>query len=417
MLARLIYQNMGLIRSYFSTLGGSAGRLVISLLYFVSLANALSIGDFGLFAAASAVGVVLSRLVSFGFVSPLYRTATVRPRLIGTYYAGFLLASLLSLPLVALAAWVIFAQFFEGQLPSAAFALIMIAETLLWRSVEVIVIVNNGLRRFGRASMMVVSGTIFRALAAAGFAYFFEHTIMNWAIFYFAANLAAAAVAAMFFLPQRRLRLRPEIYLRHLRDSFWTAGAEILFYIQMELDKLVVLAFGGAELSGLYAIVMRLADLTAIPVRSFNMLFVQRLMRARHVLPSLFQRAGIETLIFAVSVAGFAVMASVLWVYPNILGKNVAIIAGVLAYALLVPGFRNLVEYHSELLYARGQSGVRMINLGLLAAGKILLLALVLAAAPSTRVWLTQLNYVFAALWLGSALLTYSAMRGANGKN
>ena len=83
----------GVLRDYFTAISGSAGRLVFSLAYFVALANTLSIADFGLFATASAAGVMLSRILGFGFISALYRVATIRPRLIGTFTGGFILLS------------------------------------------------------------------------------------------------------------------------------------------------------------------------------------------------------------------------------------------------------------------------------------------------------------------------------------
>jgi O-antigen/teichoic acid export membrane protein len=410
-LANILNTHGGLIRSYVSTLSGSAGRLVISLLYFISLSNSLSISDFGLFAAASAVGVVLSRVASFGFVSPLYRIATVKQRILGTYYAGYLAAVALSLPVLFLSAWVVYILFFESQISPVVFALIIVSEAVFWRSLEVVVIVNNGLGQFGRAAILVVSGTVFRAMAALVFALNTNHGLENWAWLYAAANLFALGLALIVYLPRRRLRLRPRLYLRRIRDSLATAGAEILFYVQMELDKLAVLALAGAELAGIYAILMRLADLTAVPIRSFNMLLVQKLMRTPQMLGSVKMRAMIEALIFAVSLAGLAFFALVLWFYPNALGRNVSLIASVLIFAWAVPGFRNLVEYHAELLYARGQTGIRVINLALLAAAKILSLAFVLSERPDTSIWILQLNLAFALLWAGSMLLTYSAMR------
>ena len=411
MLAGLTQKHGAMLRSYVSTLGGSAGRLVISLLYFVSLANSLSLSDFGLFASASAAGIVLSRIISLGFVSPLYRAATVKPRLLGTYYAGYLAAALLSLPLAALAGWAVFHLFFAGLVTASVFAAVIFTEALLWRSLETIVIVNNGLNRFGRAAMLVVIGTALRAGFAFAFALSADHSLGVWVLFYLAANALSLAAALIFYLPRRRLRYRPRLYARRAMDALWTSGAEILFYIQMELDKVAVLAIGGAELAGMYAIVMRLADLTALPVRAFNMLLVQKMMRTAHMLQSLKTRAGIELLIFAVSAAGLAALAALLWLYPNALGRNVSLVAGVLGLAICVPGFRNLVEYHAELLYARSQTGLRMLNLGLLAAMKMVLLAFVLSGAPETRAWLLQLNLVFALLWACSALLTYSAIR------
>jgi O-antigen/teichoic acid export membrane protein len=410
-LAGILQTHGGLIRSYVSTLGGSAGRLVISLLYFVALSNSLSIGNFGLFAASSAAGVVLSRLVSFGFVSPLYRVATVKPRLLGAYYAGYLAAAAASLPVLLIAAWAVYGIFFATEMSGIAFALIIAAEALLWRGLEVVVIVNNGLNRFGKAAFLVVGGTVFRALAALAFALLADHSLGRWALCYFAANAVALGLALAVYLPRRQLRFRPDLYRRRITDSLATSGAEILFYVQSELDKLAVLAIGGAELAGIYAIVMRLADLTAVPIRSFNMLLVQKLMRTPQTLGSLRLRAAIEALIFLVSLAGLAFFAAVLWVYPSALGRNVSIISALLIFAFAVPGFRNIVEYHAELLYARGQTGIRMLNLALLGAMKMVALAFVLRGGPETGSWLWQMNAAFAVIWASSALLTYGAMR------
>jgi O-antigen/teichoic acid export membrane protein len=96
-LKHLASTNGEVIRAYLSMVGGSAGRLVISLVYFIAIANTLSISEFGLFATASACGIMLSRLLAFGFVSPLYRIATVKTRLLGVYTAGFLGGVVLSL--------------------------------------------------------------------------------------------------------------------------------------------------------------------------------------------------------------------------------------------------------------------------------------------------------------------------------
>ena len=122
--------NLGLVTDYANLMGGSLGRMVLSLAYCVSVANGLTVGDFGLFATASATGVVLSRIASFGFVSPLYRVATGRRRLVGAYTAGFLVALLVSLPVVALAAAAFYAVFFAGEMSLAAFAAVVAEATL-----------------------------------------------------------------------------------------------------------------------------------------------------------------------------------------------------------------------------------------------------------------------------------------------
>lgn len=402
---------LGLLRDYASAISGSAGRLVFSLVYFIALANTLSIAEFGLFATASATGVMLSRILAFGYITALYRTATVRPALIGVFTAGFIAMAVASLPVLGLASLGAHALFFGAEMALPVFLAVIAAEALLWRPVEAVVIVNNGLGRFGRAAVLVILGTVLRAAAAGTLVFLPVHDLAAWSLLYLAANAVSLAIAAAFFYPSCRLRLKPRVYLRRLPDSLYVAGAEILFYLQSEMDKLLVLALGGPHLAGIYAMIMRLVDLTAIPIRTFTMMLVQRLMRAPDLLARAVRRAGIEAAVFVVSTVALGGLALVLHVFPTLLGRNVAEAAPLLALALFVPGLRNLVEYQAELLFARGQTLVRALNLALLAGFKAVLLALVLVRSLEVEQLVLVLNGVFALLYLASALLTYTAMK------
>ena len=97
-----------------------------------------------------------------------------------------------------------------------------------------------------------------------------------WALFYLGATALSFVISFGFFYPRQRIRFRPKLYWRRMADSIYVAGAELLFYLQLEFDKLLVLSIGGPNLAGIYAIVMRLIDLTAIPIRTFTMMLVQR---------------------------------------------------------------------------------------------------------------------------------------------
>ena len=97
--------------------------------------------------------------------------------------------------------------------------------------------------------------------------------------------------------------------------------------------------------------------------------------------------------------------------FPSALGRNVAEAAPLVGLALLVPGLRNLVEYQAELLFARGQMLLRALNLALLAGVKAVLLIWAAGDVADTPDLVLSLNAVFAALYLASALLTYSALR------
>lgn len=410
-LRKLSGNNAGMVRDYLSLFSGSAGRLVVSLVYFIALANTLPTGDFGIFATASGTGVVLSRIVSLGFSSPLYRISTVKPRLLGIYTAGFLVAILVSLPLLALASWLVYFVFFSRDISFLPFAMVVFAEALLWRSAEIVIIINNGIRRFGISAGLVIFGTATRAVAAVLFMWLASaHDIAHWAWWYAAANGVALLVALKFY-PSIRLRFKPMLYMRRLSDAIAVMGAELLFYIQAELDKLLVLTVGGPATAGLYAIIMRLVDLTALPVRSFNMMLVQKLMRTPDMLSSLRMRAGLELAVFAVSVAGLGAMVVFLQIFPNALGSSVAPIVGLLPLVLLVPGFRNLIEYQTEILYARGQSGLRTLSMVLMTAAKAFFVWLLLVNYVDNHDWILGLNVVFAGLYLLSLVFTYTSIR------
>ncbi len=399
------------MRDYFSLFSGSAGRLVVSLLYFIALANTLPTGDFGIFATASGTGVVLSRLVSLGFSSPLYRISTVKPLLLGTYTAGYLAAVLVSLPLFALCSWLVYFVFFSRDISFLPFAVVVIAEALLWRSTEMIIIVNNGLRRFGISALLVIFGTVTRAVAAVLFMFLATtHDVAHWAWWYLAAN-AMALIVALRFYPRVKLRFEPRLYARRISDSIAVMGAELLFYIQSELDKLLVLSIGGPTTAGIYAIIMRLVDLTALPIRSFNMMLVQKLMRTPDMLASLRIRAGLEFAVFAISVAGLGAMVIFLQFFPKALGASVAPIVGLLPLVLLVPGFRNLIEYQTEILYARGQSGLRTLNMVLMTAAKSLFVWLLLIYYGDSNDWIAGLNFVFAGIYILSLVFTYTSIK------
>ncbi|MCX2698768.1 MULTISPECIES: lipopolysaccharide biosynthesis protein [Ochrobactrum] len=410
-LQKLLGSRSAMVRDYFSLFSGSAGRLVVSLLYFVALANTLPTGDFGIFATASGTGVVLSRLVSLGFSSPLYRISTVKPLLLGTYTAGYLAALVLSLPLFALCSWLVYFIFFGRDISFLPFAVVVVAEALLWRSIEMIIIVNNGLRRFGISALLVIFGTTMRAIAAVLFMFFAtKHDVVHWAWWYAGAN-AVGLIFALRFYPRVKLRFEPRLYIRRVSDSIAVMGAELLFYIQSELDKLLVLSIGGPTTAGVYAIIMRLVDLTALPIRSFNMMLVQKLMRSPDMLASLRIKIGLEFAVFVVSVAGLGAMVIFLQFFPTALGASVAPIVGLLPLVLLVPGFRNLIEYQTEILYARGQTGLRTLSMVLMTAAKALFVWLLLLHYGDNNDWIAGLNFVFAGIYVLSLVFTYTSMR------
>jgi O-antigen/teichoic acid export membrane protein len=399
------------IRDYLTIMSGVLGRLVISLVYFLIVANALSVGDFGLFAAAAAVGLVLSRLLAFGFISPTYRVATVKPRLLGAYWGGLILLTALSLPMLAAMAYGVHRNFFADRMTLGVFALVVAAEICGTRIMEFCVISLNGLSRFGLAMRIAVLASALRTVAAVLFLAAGSTSLMAWAWWNVGAALLGAAVALGVFLRGRRLRLVTKLYPRRLRDSLMTAGSEVAFYAQSELDKLVVLTFAGDRAAGIYAIAMRLIDLTAIPVRSFNQMLVQHRMRTGNVDEGARRRWLTEVGIATVSTFGMLAFVVVLMIQPTLLGNNIARAATVLLPMLMIPALRNLVEYHGDLLYARELVTTRFLLLCGLTLVKLALTTVIIAGDPEIAAWAFPLTGVFLVAYIVSAVVTYGRLR------
>jgi O-antigen/teichoic acid export membrane protein len=398
------------ITDYLTITSGVFGRLIVSLVYFLIVANVLGLGDFGVFAAAAAVGLIMSRLLAFGFISPVYRVATVKPRLLGVYLGGLAGLALVSLPVIAAAAWATHGAFFSGRISLLVFLLVVAGEVLGARVMEFSAIALNGLSRFGEAVRLVILASILRTAAAIAFYLFGLRSLEAWAWFNLTAALLGAGIGLLFFMPRVRLRFRPALYPRRLRDAVMTSASELAFYAQAELDKVLVLALAGDRASGIYAIAMRLIDLTAIPIRSFSQMLVQRIMRAAGPKLSLSRCALIEGGVAAISTAGMLGFILILWSDPGLLGANIARAAPILSPMLLIPAFRNLTELHGELLYAREMVTTRLLLLCALTVAKLGLMTLIIADRGDIQDWAMRLTLAFAASYALSAAVTYGRL-------
>ncbi|MDA8870984.1 lipopolysaccharide biosynthesis protein, partial [Rhizobiaceae bacterium] len=342
---RLAALPRNLIQDYAALLVGQVGRLFCSMVYFVLLARALTLEEFGLFATASSIGVVLSRIAGLGFISPLYRVATIRPQLIGAYTAGLLVAVAASLPIVAGIAAILYFALYSGAVSLSTFAIILAAEIIAWRGLEAVIIVQNGIGRFRTGALLSIAGVAIKAVAVLAFVLSGGGDLDRWAPFYLAGISLVLLVGAVRCHPRQKLRWRPKAWVGRIRDALGVSAAEALFYTQSELDKVLVLAIGGEAAAGLYAILMRLVDLTATPMRAANTMIVQAIMRKRKTHANQAPPLWIDPIIALVSVGALIALAVLLWLTPGVLGENITMASAYVLPVLLVPAFRNAIEY------------------------------------------------------------------------
>src|SRR6201996_2818219 len=225
--------------NYLRVFAGTGVRLGLQAVYFFILANTLSLRDMGLFASTSSTGIMIGCFSGLGFSSFAFRAAAGKRRALGGHLATFYVSWLISMPLCLAASLPIFYLLFTTSLSLTAFLLIVAVETGLWRIVEMIHQVNNGLGRYAAGSLVIGMGSALRTAGAVIFAASGQHDVETWAAIYFAFNLVAMALAIVVYQPQTRLRWRSRIFFGRLRDGLLFSVAYCASIAQNEIDKLV----------------------------------------------------------------------------------------------------------------------------------------------------------------------------------
>ncbi len=393
--------------NYLQLLGGSVVRLALSLVYFLALTRSLDLADFGTFASAVVVGVVLSRLAAFGYGANLLQIAAARPRLLGPYLGIYGLWLLASLPVCFALACMVYAVAFDTPGCLGPYLLVIASETVVWRAIDTVSIVNSGLGRFGRATAALNIGIAGRAVGSAAFLALGYHDLNLWSHFYLLANIGALAVVCLAVMPRVRPRYRRGTVLLRWRNALALGGAGLAASAQIELDKLLVFTFGGPVTAGLYAICIRVIEFTAVPIRAFNVLMIQRLLKN----PGSFRGWRVwcrtELAVAFVATAAYAALIEVVHLWPAALGHDIDRAAGLFGLLWAVPALRNLTEYQSELLYANGRMVATLWVAVLLLAVKTGLMAWIFARMGQDLAWVMPMNGVFLATYLLSAFVTY----------
>jgi O-antigen/teichoic acid export membrane protein len=396
--------------NYLQVFAGTGVRLGLQAIYFFILANTLSLHDMGVFASASSTGIMIGCFSGFGFASLAFRASAGKRRALGGYLAVFYASWLIALPLCLAASLPIFYLLFTTSLSLTAFLLIVAVETGLWRIVETIHQVNNGLGRYASASLVISMGSALRTAGAVIFAASGQHDVETWAVIYFAFNLAAMALAIVIYQPRTRLRWRSQIFFGRLRDGLLFSVAYCASIAQNEIDKLVLLSLADQRTVGIYAISTRIIDFTSVPIRSFYVLYSRKLIIESREHNPIGRSLGVELLIALVSTASLAALLAALSIRPDMLGHNVAAAAQLFGVLLAVPAFKNLLEYHSELFFVYQHMTIRAVLSTALVGLKAAALAFLLVHFDNIADWGIWLNAVYLGLYAFSAASVYGVI-------
>ena len=393
--------------NYLQVFAGTGMRLGLQAVYFFVLANTLSLHDMGVFASTSSTGIMIGCFSGFGFSSFAFRAAAGKRRALGGYLAVFYVSWLISLPLCLAASLPIFYLLFTTSLSLTAFVSIIFVEVGTWRIVETIHQVNNGLGRYASASLVISLATALRTAGAVAFLASNHHDVETWSAIYLAFNVTAMVLAVVVYQPRIKLNWRMPLFVGRIRDALMFSVAYCASISQNEIDKVVMLSLADQRTVGIYAISSRIIDFTSVPIRSFYVLYTRKLIIEGRSRSRIGRSFSVEMIIGLISTAAFAALLTVLSIWPGLLGHNVASATQLFGVLLVVPAFKNLLEYHSELFFVYQHMTIRALLATSLVGLKAAALALLLVAFDGIAQWGVWLNAVYFGLYVLSAAAVY----------
>ena len=231
--------------------------------------------------------------------------------------------------------------------------------------------------------------------------------IEQWAVFYTAANLAALLAVWLWLCPAVTPRWSLRLLRNRLKEGLMFAVSYFALNAHGQIDKLIVLSITSPQFAGIYAIATRIIDFTGVPFRSFYTLYTRKLFgEGRKAGNALRRTVTVEGAILGLSTLAFLGLTVLLWLWPDLLGPNVAIAAQLFAPMLIVPALRNLMEFHGELFFVHGRMTARAV----VAVGLVGVNALALALLLSRTTDLLQIGLGLSLIHLLLYLLSAGAL-------
>ncbi len=410
--SRLPENTKTMVTSFSTLLARDFSTLLIQTFYFLLLANTLTLANMGIFAAILSVGMIIGSTMGLGYEELSYRNAVQKPRLLGSYLAGTYFALAMSLPAGLAVSVLIYFLVFASKVSLISFLEVMAVELLLWRIIEIYSLLNEGLGHFGKIMKIFILSYTLRAIAALVFWQGGYTDLELWIHFYLFANSLAFLAVWTLYRPKVRLRLHIPIVLSQLGHSAYMSFTRLMYALQREIDKVIILVLAGNEATGIYTISIRILALISMPVQAFFALYMRKMLKQKSMAHIMRNNLAVEAVIFSVIIIGFLLLMQILHIAPNLLGKNVAAANFFYSGLIVLPAFKLLIEFHSEMYFAFNHIKDRALASVIISVMRVLAMVLTVIMAGTIANWPFWMNISFALLYFLSLAMVYPVIIG-----
>lgn len=276
-----VLSESALARNVFWTMSGDGVRLFLQAFYFVLIGRALGAREFGAFVGAVALVALVAPFSSWGtgfiLLKEVARDRGAFSRCWGMALSTTAVFGSVLLCLVLLVSRVAFGT----AVPLRALLLVAISDAIVVRVLDLATQAFTAVENLRTGAGIYVALSVARTLAAIYLTLAVPSpSAQSWALLYLISTCAAAiyaigAVTRAFGRPRLRLHFsRPEF-----REGFYFAVSQASQTVYNDLDKTMLVRFGGLEATGIYGAAYRIVDVSFAPVSALTQATLARFFR------------------------------------------------------------------------------------------------------------------------------------------
>ena len=325
----MISSSPGQKRRVVTILSTYALRLAGQGIAFFLFARVLGAGNFGYVVAALAILSPISPFVDMGAYSIVSRDIALGLKPIDVIGENLTLM-LVTLPLGIVAA-VLISHFTNPDANSLVLSMISIAYLSISRTSSLLAAIQNTMvQKIPVIWVEAVSAVLLVSIGIFGLVY--GYSLVYWSIAYALTGLIVVCLSIILvkrYIGAFRLNLWPNA--KRIREGLTFSVGNSFQYIYTDVDKVILLRFASADLTGIYGMATRIGSIALIPIGAVYSIFYPRFMKSGYGLDIPIRKLLGRVLVFS---GGYAVIAVLILLssaalIPRLLGPGYAAVPGI----------------------------------------------------------------------------------------
>lgn len=358
-------------------LGGQGIRLVLQAVYFVLIGRALGAAHYGAFIGAVSLVSLVAPFCGWGIGFLLLKEVARNRAAISQWWGKALTVIAVSGFFLTCVVLLFSLAFWKNSVPVRVLLLVAVADGIMLRIIDVAAQAFLAVEMPRRSAEIYVVLSVARTSAAVYLAALLHHTTaVPWSLLY-AASTTAAAIYSVVAVT--RFAGRPKFGVQlsgaEWREGFYFAVSQSSQTTYNDIDKTMLVRFGGLQATGIYGAAYRIVDISFAPLGALVLTTLGRFFRhgesgitssaafAKRVLP---YAAG-----YGLFATGFLFVTSP--ILPIVLGPEFREATAALRWLSPLVLFKSLHYFFANSLSGGGYQGLRasvqvaivVINIGL----------------------------------------------------